>query len=72
MYFSTLLQTAAYVTAFTLYSYVRGCIVTLLQADAKRLMWAGFAMYTGTSIGAITIFLLVDVFGVLVNANPCH
>ncbi len=54
-------------------TYARTCITYIVEegAGSMGLMWSGFAMIMGGSMGAIAVFLMTTVFKLFVSELPC-
>ncbi|XP_041375067.1 solute carrier family 52, riboflavin transporter, member 3-B-like [Gigantopelta aegis] len=63
----------AWVLVVLLLSYPKVAIAGLLRLRGKRaLLWCGIVTQIGSALGAITMFLSVNIFKLFVQGSPCN
>ena len=55
-----------------LVSYIKLCITTVMRSQGgKSLVWTGGISQTGSAVGSILIFVLVNYTKIFVSYEPC-
>lgn len=67
------LVVAAWILFVGLMSYAKACIITILREEGRNaLFWCGVSTQAGSAIGALIMFLLVNVYKLFQSYNPCE
>jgi hypothetical protein len=73
MIFSWIFKVLSWVVLVGLFTYVKVLIATVMRISGgnKGLFWTGAYTQLGSSFGAITAFLLINVGNYFQSFNPC-